>query len=114
MADSSFDIVSKVDQQEVANAVNQAAKEISQRYDFKNVGASVVLSGETIRMTANSEERANHERRRDGRERRQALRAGSLAIERYVWCAARRRRRTRDVAASATTSQVRTVRLNKG
>ena len=57
MADSSFDIVSKVDQQEVANAVNQAAKEISQRYDFKNIGASVELSGDTIRMTANSEER---------------------------------------------------------
>ena len=57
MADSSFDIVSKVDQQEVANAVNQAAKEISQRYDFKNVGASVELSGESIKMAASSEER---------------------------------------------------------
>jgi cyclic-di-GMP-binding protein len=57
MADSSFDIVSKVDHQEVANAVNQAAKEISQRYDFKNVGASVELAGEVIRMSANSEER---------------------------------------------------------
>lgn len=57
MADSSFDIVSKVDKQEVANAVNQAAKEIAQRYDFKNVGASVELSGESITMKANSEER---------------------------------------------------------
>ncbi|HSP60753.1 MAG TPA: YajQ family cyclic di-GMP-binding protein [Ornithinimicrobium sp.] len=57
MADSSFDIVSKVDHQEVANAVNQAAKEISQRYDFKNVGASVELSGEVIKMAASSEER---------------------------------------------------------
>jgi cyclic-di-GMP-binding protein len=57
MADSSFDVVSKVDKQEVANAVNQAAKEISQRYDFKNVGASVELSGESITMKANSEER---------------------------------------------------------
>ena len=57
MADSSFDIVSKVDHQEVDNAVNQAAKEISQRYDFKNVGASVTLAGETITMTANSAER---------------------------------------------------------
>ena len=57
MADSSFDIVSKVDHQEIANAVNQAAKEISQRYDFKNIGASVELTGETIKMTANSEER---------------------------------------------------------
>jgi cyclic-di-GMP-binding protein len=57
MADSSFDIVSKVDRQEVDNAVNQAAKEISQRYDFKNVGASVTLSGDTVTMTANSDER---------------------------------------------------------
>ncbi|WP_043502614.1 YajQ family cyclic di-GMP-binding protein [Georgenia sp. SUBG003] len=57
MADSSFDIVSKVDRQEVDNAVNQAAKEISQRYDFKNVGASVTLSGDAVTMTANSEER---------------------------------------------------------
>ena len=52
-----FDIVSKIDKQEVANAVNQAAKEIGSRYDFKNVGASVELSGETIVMKANSEER---------------------------------------------------------
>ena len=57
MADSSFDVVSKYDRQEVDNAVNQAAKEISQRYDFKNVGASVELKGETITMVANSEER---------------------------------------------------------
>jgi cyclic-di-GMP-binding protein len=59
MADSSFDIVSKVDHQEVANAVNQAAKEISQRYDFKNVGARVELAGDVISMAANSPERCN-------------------------------------------------------
>ena len=57
MADSSFDIVSKVERQEVDNALNQAAKEISQRYDFKNVGASIAWSGEKILMEANSEER---------------------------------------------------------
>lgn len=57
MADSSFDIVSKVDRQEVDNALNQAAKEISQRYDFKNVGASISWSGEDILMVANSPER---------------------------------------------------------
>ena len=56
-ADSSFDVVSKVDRQEVDNALNQAAKEISQRYDFKNVGASISWSGETIVMVANAEER---------------------------------------------------------
>ena len=56
--ESSFDVVSKVDHQEVDNALNQAAKEVAQRYDFKNVGASVVWSGrDKIVMTANSEER---------------------------------------------------------
>ncbi|BCL22365.1 MULTISPECIES: YajQ family cyclic di-GMP-binding protein [Streptomyces] len=57
MADSSFDIVSKVERQEVDNALNQAAKEISQRYDFKGVGASISWSGEQILMEANSEDR---------------------------------------------------------
>ncbi|MYS91608.1 MULTISPECIES: YajQ family cyclic di-GMP-binding protein [Streptomyces] len=57
MADSSFDIVSKVERQEVDNALNQAAKEISQRYDFKGVGASISWSGENILMEANSEDR---------------------------------------------------------
>ena len=55
--DSSFDVVSKVDRQEVDNALNQAAKEVSQRYDFKNVGASIGWSGETIVLIANSAER---------------------------------------------------------
>jgi len=58
-SDSSFDIVSKVDRQEVDNALNQAAKEISQRYDFKDVGASIAWSGESgVEIKANSEERA--------------------------------------------------------
>ncbi|MFM7013615.1 MAG: YajQ family cyclic di-GMP-binding protein [Actinomycetota bacterium] len=57
MADSSFDIVSKVDSQEVANALNQASKEVEQRYDFKGVGASIEQSGEKILMKANSEDR---------------------------------------------------------
>ena len=56
-ANPSFDIVSKVDRQEVDNALNQAAKEISQRYDFKNVGASIAWSGDAITMKANSEDR---------------------------------------------------------
>src|SRR3954468_49440 len=59
MADSSFDIVSKIDKQEVANALNTAAKEISTRYDFKGVGASLVFSGDNaVLIKANSEERA--------------------------------------------------------
>ncbi len=56
-SESSFDVVSKVDKQEVDNALNQAVKEIAQRYDFKNVGASIAWSGEKIVMIANSEER---------------------------------------------------------
>jgi hypothetical protein len=57
MADSTFDVVSKVDKQEVANALNQAQKEIAQRYDFKGVGAEIDFSGDKILMRANSEER---------------------------------------------------------
>lgn len=57
MADSSFDIVSKVERQEVDNAVNQAAKEVSQRYDFRGVDAGIEFKGETITMQANSPER---------------------------------------------------------
>ncbi|MGV0111708.1 MULTISPECIES: YajQ family cyclic di-GMP-binding protein [Arthrobacter] len=56
-SESTFDVVSKVDKQEVANALNQAQKEIAQRYDFKGVGAEVDFSGEKILMKANSEER---------------------------------------------------------
>ena len=57
MADSSFDIVSKVDKQEADNALNQAAKEIHSRYDFKGVDPSIEWSGEKVLMKANSEER---------------------------------------------------------
>jgi uncharacterized protein YajQ (UPF0234 family) len=58
-SESSFDIVSKIDRQEADNALNQTAKEISQRFDFKNVGASIAWSGENgVEIRANSEERA--------------------------------------------------------
>ena len=56
-SESTFDVVSKIDKQEVANALNQAQKEIAQRYDFKGVGAEVDFSGEKILMKANSEDR---------------------------------------------------------
>ncbi|WP_022873329.1 YajQ family cyclic di-GMP-binding protein [Nesterenkonia alba] len=56
--DSSFDIVSQVDKQEVSNALNQASKEISQRYDFRGTEASVEQTGDVILIRANSEERA--------------------------------------------------------
>src|SRR5438105_1185597 len=58
VADSFFDIVSRVDRQEVDNALNQAAKEISNRFDFRGVGAAISWSGESVEIRANSEERA--------------------------------------------------------
>ena len=57
MADPSFDVVSKVDRQEVDNALNQAAKEAATRYDFKGTGASIAWSGDDIAIKAESEER---------------------------------------------------------
>ena len=57
MADSSFDVVSKVDEMEADNAFNQARKEIEQRYDFKGVGASIELKSEQFLLKASSEER---------------------------------------------------------
>jgi uncharacterized protein YajQ (UPF0234 family) len=58
VAESFFDIVSRIDRQEVDNALNQAAKEISNRFDFRGVGASISWSGESVEIRANSEERA--------------------------------------------------------
>ena len=59
MADPSFDIVSKIDRQEVDNALQQAAKELSQRFDFRGTNASVEWSGELgIKIQADTEERA--------------------------------------------------------
>jgi uncharacterized protein YajQ (UPF0234 family) len=58
VADPSFDVVSKVDRQEVDNAVNQAGKELSTRFDFRGTGASVAWSGEEgITIQAETEER---------------------------------------------------------
>jgi cyclic-di-GMP-binding protein len=60
MADASFDIVSKVDRQEVDNALNQAAKELSQRFDFRGTNASIAWSGESgVALQADTEERVN-------------------------------------------------------
>ena len=59
-SESSFDIVSKINHQEVDNALNQAAKEIGTRFDFRGVGASIAWSGnQAVEIKANSEERAN-------------------------------------------------------
>ena len=59
MADSSFDVVSKVDHQEVDNAVNQTAKELRQRFDFRGTGAAIDWSGkELVIVAAETESRA--------------------------------------------------------
>ena len=58
MADSSFDIVSKVDRQEVDNALNQAGKELAQRFDFRGTNASIAWAGEEgVTLQADTEER---------------------------------------------------------
>jgi uncharacterized protein YajQ (UPF0234 family) len=58
VADSSFDVVSKVDRQEVDNALNQAGKELSQRFDFRGTNAAISWSGEEgVTLTADTEER---------------------------------------------------------
>ena len=51
-AENSFDIVSNVDLQEVRNAVNQAEKEIGNRYDLKKAAADLRLEGEEIALEA--------------------------------------------------------------
>ncbi|NDH99606.1 MAG: YajQ family cyclic di-GMP-binding protein, partial [Actinobacteria bacterium] len=58
MADSSFDITSKIDRMELDNAINQAIREIDTRFDFKNTGSSIELKGEVINIEADTEERA--------------------------------------------------------
>jgi len=56
--DSSFDVVSEIDRQEVDNALNQARKELQQRFDFKGTGADVAWSGELeVTISANAEQR---------------------------------------------------------
>ena len=55
MADSSFDIVSSVDLQEVKNAIAQATKEIQTRYDLKSSGSSVELTGEEMLLASSDE-----------------------------------------------------------
>ena len=55
--DSSFDVVSQIDMQEVDNAYGQAKKEISQRYDLKDSGADISLdkNGKTVTVSAPSD-----------------------------------------------------------
>jgi cyclic-di-GMP-binding protein len=58
VADPSFDVVSKVDRQEVDNALNQAGKELATRFDFRGTGAQVSWAGDAaIAIQAETEER---------------------------------------------------------
>ncbi|MBE8517687.1 YajQ family cyclic di-GMP-binding protein [Amycolatopsis sp. H6(2020)] len=59
MADPSFDVVSKVDRQEVDNALNQASKELGTRFDFRGTGTTINWSGEeALTIESETEERA--------------------------------------------------------
>ena len=52
-----FDVVSEVDMQEVRNAVDQASREVTTRFDFKNTGSSVELAGQEIHLASATEDR---------------------------------------------------------
>ena len=54
---ASFDVVSKVDLQEIRNAVDQASREIANRYDFRNTGSAVELGEGAINMRSSTEDR---------------------------------------------------------
>jgi uncharacterized protein YajQ (UPF0234 family) len=55
MADSSFDVVSTVDLQEVKNAIGQAMKEITTRFDLKGTSSTIDLQGEQIQLASSDE-----------------------------------------------------------
>jgi len=55
MAENSFDIVSSVDFQEVRNAVDQARREVTTRYDLKKANADLTLDGEEITVEASDD-----------------------------------------------------------
>ncbi|MBI6874067.1 YajQ family cyclic di-GMP-binding protein [Clostridium aciditolerans] len=57
--DSSFDIVSDVNMQEMDNSVNQAMKEIEQRYDFKGSKAQIVLEKDSLKLNAEDDYKIN-------------------------------------------------------
>src|SRR5687768_8372105 len=53
----SFDVVSEVDMQEVRNAVDQAQREVSTRFDFKDTGSSIELTGNELKLHSSTEDR---------------------------------------------------------
>ena len=52
-----FDVVSEVDMQEVKNAVDQASREVSTRFDFKDTGSSIELAGQELHLHSATEDR---------------------------------------------------------
>ena len=54
-SDSSFDVVSQFDRQELVNAIDQTMREVETRYDLKNTGSQVELGKDSIAMTSASE-----------------------------------------------------------
>ena len=55
----SFDVVSKVDWSEIANALDQARREIGQRFDFKGTETSLEQSDKVINIFASADDRVN-------------------------------------------------------
>jgi|SRR5215510_15130664 len=53
----SFDVVSEIDMQEVRNAVDQAQRELSTRFDFKDTGSSIDLGKDELTIRSNTEDR---------------------------------------------------------
>jgi uncharacterized protein YajQ (UPF0234 family) len=58
MADSSFDIISKIDHMELDNAFNQCDREIATRFDFKNTDTKIEKTGLKVVLESSTEERA--------------------------------------------------------
>src|ERR1044072_7590347 len=53
----SFDVVSEIDMQEVRNAVDQAQREVSTRFDFKDTGSTIELAADAITLHSSTEDR---------------------------------------------------------
>ena len=58
MANPSFDVVSKVDRQEIDNAVNQTERELATRFDFRGTGAQITHTADAVTLQAETEDRA--------------------------------------------------------
>ena len=55
LSESSFDVVSQIDRQELVNAIDQATREIHTRFDLKDSGSSITLEDKTLKLTSASE-----------------------------------------------------------